>query len=116
MDGVAELQPLLRAGDADEGEAAFLFQLLVVVDAPLVRQQPLFHGDHKHDRKLEALGGVERHHRHFVALGLPAVGLVDEPGVFQILLQMTAAGMGLVELAGVGEKFFDIRQAVEVFL
>jgi hypothetical protein len=68
-----------------------------------VRQQPLLERDDINDRKLQALRSMERHHRHLVALGLPVIRFVYQPGVFEIFFEVTAARVGLVELARVSE-------------
>ena len=47
---------------------------------------------------------------------VPVVGLVHEPGAFQILFEPAAAGILLVELAGVGEQFLDVGQPVLILL
>ena len=59
-----------------------------IVPAALVRQQPFFDGDDEHHREFQPLRGVQRHQRHAVVVDFPGVGVVDQAGFFQKLLQM----------------------------
>ncbi len=113
---IAQLQFLFRAGDPHERQPAFLFHLGFVVGAALVRQQTMLDRHQKDDGELQPLGRVQRHQRDFVALGLPIVGFIHQPGIFQIDFQLPAARVVLIELPRIGQQFFDIRQPIEVFL
>ena len=86
--GVAELQFFLRPRDADEQQPPLLFQLLEILAAPLVRQQPLLQGDDEHDGKFQPLGGVQRHQRDLVGARFPVVGVGDQRSLFQEWLQV----------------------------
>jgi hypothetical protein len=75
--GVGEIQLLHGARGAHVAEAALLLDAFRIVEAALVREQPVFHAAQEHHRELEALGGVQRHHLHavFPLRGLAFAGL-----------------------------------------
>ena len=85
--GIADVQLLHRARDADVAEAAFLLEAVEVVERALVRKQPVLHPGQEHDGELQSLGGVQRHHLHavFPFLGLAFAGF--QRGVRQESLQ-----------------------------
>ena len=98
--------------DRHEQQPPLLFQGRRVFAAPLVRQQPFFDRNDEHDRKLQPLGGVHRHQRHAVVVHFPGVGVVDQAGLLQKVFELIGAGILLVEFAGGGQEFFDVRQSL----
>src|SRR5690242_7076772 len=75
---VTEIEPLARAGDAHVAEAAFLLELVGVAQAPHVRKDAVLEAGQEHHRKLEPLGGVQRHERDGALLSLDVVEVGDE--------------------------------------
>ena len=73
---ITQVQRLLRTGDADVGEAAFLVEV-VRFHAGAVRQDAFLHADQEHVRKLQTLGRMQRHEMHAVAAGLVLVAVED---------------------------------------
>ena len=61
---IGEEQALAGARDGHVRQAALLLELggIVVGPAGDMREDALLHARHKHDRELQALGGVHRHH------------------------------------------------------
>ena len=115
--GMADLQFLLRPGDAHEHQAAFLFEFVSILLAALMRQQSFFDGHEKDDGKFQPLRGVKRHQRHAIDLGFPAVGVADQRSFLQKRLErVPAAAVPLVELPRDREQFFDVGQPLLVFL
>src|SRR4029077_16859794 len=57
---VREIRAIFRARDADRTEAALLLELRLFSagDRPDVREDPLLHAGHEHDRELETLDGM----------------------------------------------------------
>ena len=70
--GVGEIELAHGARDADVGEAALFLEAVGVVERALVREQAIFETREEHQRELESLGGVQRHHLHAI---LPSLGL-----------------------------------------
>ena len=70
--GVGEIELAHGACDADIGEAALFLEAVGVVERALVREQAIFETREEHQRELEPLGGVQRHHLHAI---LPSLGL-----------------------------------------
>ena len=62
-------QPSLRARDADVAEPPLLLELRLVVGRARVRKQALLEAADDHDRELQSLGAVHRHHQHPGVLG-----------------------------------------------
>ena len=60
----------MRARHADIAQAALLLEPVKIVDRALVREQAILHAAHEHQRKLQALGRVQRHHLHAILPGL----------------------------------------------
>ena len=58
-----EEQPLLRPRDADVGQPPLLLQLARVAQRPQVREDAVLERGQEDDGELQALGGVQRHHR-----------------------------------------------------
>ena len=63
-----EIQLLTRTGDPDIGKASLFFQLGGITKGSTVREYALFHAGEKDDRKLQSLGGVQRHECHDAAV------------------------------------------------
>ncbi len=61
--GVGDVEPLARAGDAHVGAAGAPPRAPLVEHRVRVREEPVLHAEHEHDRELEALGRVQRHQR-----------------------------------------------------
>jgi hypothetical protein len=83
------VQTSFGAGDADIGQAAFLFQALLacLIHGALGREKPVLPARQEDGRKLQPLGGMERHERD---LGLAVLLLIvhDERDVFEETLQV----------------------------
>ena len=69
---IGEVELAHGACDADIGEAALFLEAVEVVERALVREQAIFETGEEHQRELESLGGVQRHHLHAV---FPSLGL-----------------------------------------
>ena len=117
--GMGEIESFAGARHAHVAEPAFLFQSLRILGGTLVGKQALFQPDQEHHRKLQALGGVQRHQLHavFPVLGLAlarlqrrmhqkagevvhAFGFLGEEGIL-------AGG----ELAGGVDQFLEVLDA-----
>jgi len=75
---VGEEQATHGAGDADEAEASFFFELVGVGVGAVVGEQAVFEGDDGDGVELEALGGVEGHEGHGAGVGLDGVDVGDQ--------------------------------------
>src|SRR6185437_12065849 len=69
--GVSEIQMLHRPSHADVAEAALLLQCFEIRHAAVVGEEPFLHSAEEHDRELEALRHVQRHHLYAV---IPVIG------------------------------------------
>ncbi len=76
-----------------------------------VRKESLFETGKKDERKLQALGGVQRHERD-AGVGIVLVGVGGEGGVVEEVGEGFAANFGVV--GGVGE-FLEVFNAAEGF-
>ena len=88
------------AGHAHVAEAALLLQLVGIVEGARVGKEALFQAGQKDQRKLQPLGGVQRHQRN-AGLGIELIRIGGQGGVVQELGQRLAAGFGVV--GGVGQ-------------
>ena len=111
---------LHAAGDPHEHEAPFLFELVGLIEAALVRTDPILHGHEVDHREFESLGGMERHQRDPIGGGVPGVGVghqgggveeraergfVDPAGLF-------IRGISGIELPGRRDQFLYVREPV----
>ena len=80
---VAQIQHVLRPRDPDIAQPPLLLQLVFVAHAALVREDPLLHPHHEHQRKLQTLGRVQRHQRHLAVQVLGLVNVRDQRDVLQ---------------------------------
>ena len=112
-----EVQPLASPGHADEEQAALFFQRFGVGigKRPFVGQQVVFDGHDEHDRVFEPLGGVQRHQGDVAGIG-DRVGIGDEAGVLKEAFEERIVGVVAVEVAGGGEQFFHVGEALLVGL
>ena len=76
-----------------------------------MREEALFKSGEKDQRKLQALGGVQRHERD-ARVGIVLVGVRSQRGVVEELGERLAADLGIV--GGVGE-FLQVFNAAEGF-
>ncbi len=96
--GAAQVQPLARPGDADVGQPPFLGQLGGVAERPHVREHAVLPAGDEDDGELQALGGVQRHHRHDARAVLGQfVGVGHQRHPLQELGEHTGVGDVLVE-------------------
>ena len=94
---------------ADVAEAALLFEAGGIGEGARVGKKALLHAGEEDERKLEALGGVQGHQRD-LGFGAVAVGVADERGVIEELVQGFSALLRV--LRGVGE-FLQVLDAGE---
>ena len=107
--GAGEDQRIHGAGHADVAEAALFFQFVGIVERARVGEEALFQAGQKDQRKLQALGGVQRHQRD-AGVGVELVGVGGQGRVVEKLGQRLAAGLGVV--GGVGQ-FLQVFNAAE---
>ncbi len=107
--GARQNQRVHGARHADVAEAALFFQLFGIHESARVREEALFESGKKDERKLESLGGVQRHQRD-AGVGIVLVGVGGERGVVEELGQRFAADLGIVR--GVGQ-FLQVFNAAE---
>ena len=116
--GVRQVQPPLRAGDADVREPALLLELLLVVERPAVREQALLEAGDEDDRELEALRRVERDQRHRIGVALVRVLVGDEGGLLEqpvervVGRQVVVAGRDEAQLEQVRPALLAVLRAV----
>ena len=75
-------QPLARARHAHVAQPALFLQRLLGIHRPAVREQAQFHAGEEHQRKLQALGVVQRHQRDRRLL-VVGIGVRHQRGVVQ---------------------------------
>ena len=105
--------------DPHKHQPPLLLEVLRTVEAPLVRKDAVLHGDDVNNRKLQALGGMERHQRHPVGRGVPGIGIGDEccrlkKSAERIDGRRVVCGSRetIVELPGRSHEFFDVGESV----
>src|SRR5581483_7743697 len=104
---IGQVEFLFRPRDAHVAEAAFLFQFAVALHRAQVRKDALLQPDQEHDRELQSLRGVQRHHRDGVGGGVERVNIGDERDLFQEGGERRRIGLRL-ELFGHREQFLDV--------
>src|SRR5262245_49611628 len=107
--GIREEQLLHRARRADIAEAALFFEAFEVGNRARVREQAVFHTAEEHDRKLQPLRGVQRHHLHavFPRVRLLFTGLQYRVRQEACERQSFRLGVGLVTARG-ADEFFQV--------
>ena len=104
--GVGQREQLHGAGHPHVGEAALLFDALLL-DRTRVREDPLLHPDHEDGAELETLRVVERHQGDQTALVLDPVLVGDERDRLEELGQRRALRL-LPVLAGDADELLQI--------
>ena len=102
--------------DAHEHQPPFLLQLIRMIEAALVGQDAILHRHQVDHREFQALGGVKRHQRDAVLLGIPDVGVGHQGRGFQECSQRIVAGdygpEGFVTLPGGCDEFLNVGEAI----
>ena len=102
--------------DAHEHQSPFLLQLIRMIEAALVGQDAILHRHQVDHREFQTLGGVKRHQRDAVLLGIPDVGVGHQGRGFQECSQRIVAGdygpEGFVTLPGGCDEFLNVGEAI----
>ncbi len=85
--GVGQRQLLHRAGHADVGQAAFLFETSAFVQRHLAGEHAFFHADDKHLRELQTFRRVQGHQLNRILPGIRLPFARLQRGVRQERLQ-----------------------------
>ena len=102
--GKIQFGALAGAGDADMGEAAFFLEpgAALFVERALMRKQPFLPAGQEHGVEFQALGGMQRHHRHRVFVAA-AVAVHHQRDMFEETLQV-------LEILHRADQFFQVFQ------
>ncbi len=108
---IAQVQIDPGPRDADEEQPAFLFELVTIAVAPLVREQRVLEADDEDMVEFEPLGGVERHQGRPLARRLIGVGIAEQRDLLEVI-QQRRLGRLLVVGGGRIDQFSDVLQRV----
>ena len=103
----AQLEVSFSAGDSDEKQAAFLFELGRIVLASDVRQDVLFDGGKIDVIEFETFGRMEGHEGDTVLVG-DVVGIAREADLFEELLESSTLAQQCVFVLSIREQFADV--------
>ena len=111
--GVGQDQRFARARDAHIGESPLFFEAPGFVERFLAREQAVFEADEEDERKLQALGRMQRHQLHAVLPGLALRLAGFERGVGEERSQLGETGFDILRRAL--ETAGDVDEFVEIF-
>ena len=111
--GGGKVQFLFGAGDSHVAKAALLFHVLFIIAGHVAGKNTVFHTHNKDVGELQALGGVDGHHRDAVGVLVIAVQVGDQ-GDF---LEETCQGRVLAVLVDVGlDRADELAQVLKAGL
>ena len=91
-----EIQLLLRAGDGNVAQAAFLLHVFVLLHCTEAGEQPILHAREEYDREFQTLGGMHGHHDNRVIVLAGLVGIRVQRHVLEKIAERRRFGLVLV--------------------
>ena len=104
------MQTLHSTGDRHVAETALFLDGRIIIDAALMRENPLLQADHQHLGELQTLGRVHSHQRDRALLRIIAVYVGSQSDAFQEVSQGGLLGLALV-LAHLRHQLHQVLQA-----
>ena len=114
--GAGQQQPLAGAGHPDEHQPAFLLDFVgrLAAQTAVVGEQSLLHCRDEDHGKLQPLGRMQGHQRHFARRLIHTVEISYEAAVLEESQQRGIGGVFLIVLGRRVPQFLDICQALEI--